>query len=162
MNTYICNDTDTEIEIQATSPTEAAQQYVDGGDWGSSDETRWVNVRVVPVDENGEQLEEEGETITITIDPTEPACSEDEHDWQSPHEVVGGLEENPGVWGHGGGATITEVCPHCGAYRITDTWAQNPETGEQGLESVEYREADDASLAWVESLKEESENQEQE
>lgn len=48
----------------------------------------------------------------------EPDCeySDDgEHDWQSPHELVGGCEENPGVWGMGGVRIQTvEVCSHCG------------------------------------------------
>lgn len=43
---------------------------------------------------------------------------------------------------------------HCGCYRITDTWAQNNENGVQGLESVEYSDADGASEAWVASLEE--------
>jgi hypothetical protein len=85
------------------------------------------------------------------VDPEEPDCSAADHDWCSPIEVVGGIDSNPGVWGHGGGVKITEVCRHCGGYRITDTWAQRQDTGEQGLESVEYHEADDASLAWVDS-----------
>ena len=57
---------------------------------------------------------------------------------QSPHEVVGGLEENPGVWGNGGGVIIHEVCQTCGVHRHTNTWAQNPVNGKQGLESVSY------------------------
>jgi hypothetical protein len=61
-----------------------------------------------------------------------------DHDWQSPHALVGGLKENPGVRGHGGGVVIHEVCVHCGTLRVTDTWAQNPSTGEEGLESVRY------------------------
>ena len=44
---------------------------------------------------------------------------------------------------------ITEVCAQCGRYRVTDTWAQCRDTGEQGLRSVTYRPADDPSLAWV-------------
>jgi hypothetical protein len=55
--------------------------------------------------------------------------------------------------GHGGGVIIREVCAHCGKYRVTDTWAQRMDTGAQGLEAVEYREADDASLAWIERRK---------
>lgn len=86
---------------------------------------------------------------SVEINPEEPECSGDEHDWRSPYSVVGGIKENPGVWGHGGGVIITEVCRHCGCYRVTDTWAQDRETGEQGLESVEYKDADDDTLAWV-------------
>lgn len=55
----------------------------------------------------------------------EPTCPDhDEHDWQSPHEIVGGIKENPGVWGHDGGVIINECCMHCGCKRVTDTAAQ--------------------------------------
>lgn len=72
----------------------------------------------------------------------DPGCSTDEHDWQSPHSVVGGCRENPGVWGRGAGSgvVVAEVCARCGAYRYQETGARVP---------VEYREADDASRAWV-------------
>lgn len=88
---------------------------------------------------------------TIDIDPPEPDCvrGRDDHEWASPHDVLGGVAENPGVWGHGGGVVIREVCRHCGAYRETDTWAQDPGTGQQGLTSVSYEDADEASLAYV-------------
>lgn len=110
------------------------------------DSTVWIDVEIH--DDNDEY-----ETITVSVDPLEPECDDEEgHDWQSPHSVLGGLESNPGVQGHGGGVIIREVCACCGAYRITDTWAQRPDTGEQGLRSVEYREADSDSLPWVESL----------
>jgi hypothetical protein len=67
--------------------------------------------------------------------------------------VVGGHRDNPGVFGHDGGVIIREVCRHCAAYRVTDTWAQNPATGEQGLESVTYEEADEDSRAWAASCR---------
>ena len=53
--------------------------------------------------------------------------------------------------GHGGGVIIREVCAHCGAYQVTDTWAERSDTGEQGLRSVKYLEAGKASLGWIES-----------
>lgn len=68
----------------------------------------------------------------------EPTCLAREHNWQSPHEIVGGCKESPGVRGHGGGVIICEVCMHCGCERETDTWDQDPETGRQGLTSVRY------------------------
>ncbi len=77
-------------------------------------------------------------SLTVRVDPAEPDCSAGKHDWQSPHDIVGGCESNPGVHGHGGGVVITEVCVHCGCSRTTDTWAQRPDTGEQGLTSVAY------------------------
>lgn len=81
----------------------------------------------------------EDASFEVQIDPTEPNCIDDEgHDWQSPLDVVGGIKENPGVWGHGGGIIRKEACVKCGCGRTTDTWAQNPTTGEQGLTSIRY------------------------
>ena len=94
----------------------------------------------------------------FTFEPAVPDCTQEAHDWQAPHSVVGGLEENPGVVGHGGGVCMTSACSHCGTYRTLDTWAQNPQTGEQGLESTRYDPPDEKSLAWVASLKEEEED----
>lgn len=149
MNTYHCTDGQGgELTITADSPRQAAQEYVDTGDWGSIHSTTWIDVRVTPCD--GDTLDpDESQRITITLDPEEPECPKGKHDWQSPHSIVGGIRENPGVRGHGGGVIITEVCAHCGCYRVRDTWAQRSDTGEQGLESVEYREADDDSIRWV-------------
>ncbi len=153
LTTYRCTDGNADVDIEAESAEDAAQEYVDGGEWGMDEEgakTTWIDVWCTPLDEDGEPDEDEREKVTITLQPTEPECSsEDGHDWQSPIEVVGGIEENPGVWGKGGGVTITEVCSHCGCYRDTDTWAQRPDTGEQGLRSVSYRAADEQSSTWA-------------
>ena len=76
----------------------------------------------------------------------EPECSEDEREWQSPYELVGGLEENPGVWGMGGAQLrCEEVCAHCGMRRTTVT----ENTQNDIPERVSYRPADAESLAWV-------------
>ena len=83
------------------------------------------------------------ELVTVTLDPDEPDCSGDEHEWAAPYKLVGGIRENPGVWGHGGGVIINEVCLSCGCARVTDTWAQDPATGVQGLRSVAYYEVGD-------------------
>lgn len=137
---------------------EAAQQYVDSGDWGEPEETIWVKVtcsrRAWRVDADGDVTEEawDAETHKITVEPTPPKCESgdpDDHEWERPHEVVGGIEENPGCWGHGGGIRTNSVCKHCGAYCITDSWAQDRTDGEQGLYSVRYEEADRDSLEWV-------------
>ena len=138
-----------DIEIEAESTLEACEQYVSTGDWGSDAKTTWVTCRATPIGEDGEPDEADDESHTVEIEPTEPDCSGGEHDWAAPHSVVGGIKENPGVHGHGGGVICTEVCRHCGAYKITDTWAQNPENGEQGLRSIEYLDADEASEAWL-------------
>ena len=143
----------------ADTAEEAAEAFVAGGNWGDSSKTAWVDVRTAPARGPGEDedyLEEcEGvwydsadeESITITIEPDVPECphpdpdSEDGHDWRAPVALVGGCRENPGCFGHGGGVVSSEVCVRCGARRTTDTWAQDPSTGQQGLTSVEYEEA---------------------
>lgn len=125
-----------------------ASENVDPDNYAASGrltETTWITVRV-----RNEDDPDDCDSDRVAVDPTEPECKgEHEHDWQSPMSVVGGIKENPGVYGHGGGVVCTEVCCHCGRYRISDSWAQDPETGEQGLASVEYRDADGRSLAYV-------------
>lgn len=81
---------------------------------------------------------EEYESKYVTLDPEEPECTDKEHDWQSPHHIVGGIKSNPGVWGHGAGVYITEVCMNCGCKKQTDTWATNPANGTQGHTTIEY------------------------
>lgn len=115
---YKCNDGNCEVEIEAESAEEAAQEYVDGGDWGDGRETSWVTVYVT--DEDGDCVR-----IKIAVEPDEPDCDEEEHEWKSPYELVGGLKENPGVFGSGGGVKITEVCIRCGCGKHTDTWAES-------------------------------------
>jgi len=77
------------------------------------------------------------ETGSVEIQPTEPECCDGDHEWESPIGVVGGIKENPGVWGHGGGVVIQELCVKCGCGKTTDTWAQSCH-GEQGLHAVSY------------------------
>jgi hypothetical protein len=136
MTKFLCDDGNCEVEIEAASPEAAAQGYVETGDWGEPTSTIWITVYVTPV---GGDPDFDREAHTVEIDPDEPSCeSGEDHQWKSPIELVGGLEDNPGVFGHGGGVVIHEVCQHCGCSKTTDTWAQNPETGEQGLQSVSY------------------------
>lgn len=87
--------------------------------------------------------------IKVEIEPVPPRCVAHNHDWRTPYSLLGGLRENPGVRGHGGGVVMRSVCRHCGIYRVVDTWAQDPVDGEQGLTSVTYLEADDSSLEWL-------------
>ena len=110
-----------------------ARETVDRANYNMEDnETCWIDIYVNYVETD------ESESVTVQLDPDEPECSEPEHDWQAPYHLVGGIEENPGVQGHGGGVIANEVCMHCGCGRVTDTWAQRPDNGEQGLETVEY------------------------
>jgi hypothetical protein len=139
---WLADDGNARIEfLDCDSAEEAADEYVSGGDWGDRSETSWVSVMVwrEGVNADGEIVEVDEERITATLEAIEPPCIDgNSHDWQSPHEIVGGLHDNPGVNGHGGGIIYTEVCMRCGCARITDTWAQNPADGEQGLTSVAY------------------------
>ncbi len=141
-----CGDDGASWTITASSVAEALEKSNSGYDAPSPEEgTTWVHISCYCEDTG-----EDGST-TLAIDPEEPDCYADhEHDWLAPHSVVGGLKENPGVTGNGGGVVMEDVCRHCGRYRVTNTWAQDPYTGEQGLESVSYRDPDEASKRWVE------------
>ena len=140
----VTDETGEDMECKgAKSADEAVNEWMVDCDY-YNDQTTWERLKVwregVTIDEDGDPVYlilDETEK-RVTIDPPAPECTEDEHDWQSPYELVGGLRENPGVFGHGGGVIIVEVCPHCGMYRETDTWAQDPTTGEQGLRSIRY------------------------
>jgi len=124
---------------------EAVADDVRSGNY-PTDVTQYVDVEVT------KEGDTEGDRRTIVIEIPEPECADGhEHDWQSPIKLVGGIPENPGVWGNGGGVKIHEVCCHCGAHRHTDTWATRMDTGEQGLTEVSYAAADDETLAWVAS-----------
>jgi hypothetical protein len=162
MSKYIYRNDDYEEKLDATSWQDAIEdvtRHLKEIEYGTIERTIWSSVGLAEEDENGDVIQEI--EITIPIHPAEPDCRdlihqftpEDSihynHEWQSPYSVVGGIESNPGVEGHAGGVLITEVCKFCGVYRVRDTWAQNPETGEQGLESVEYRPADKSSLLWI-------------
>lgn len=87
-------------------------------------ETAWISVDVLDL------ARDHLVTFKRTVDPDEPDCDDDDgHAW----------ERDGTVRGHGGGVVIDEACSHCAWHRVTDTWAQNPSTGEQGLTSVKYR-----------------------
>lgn len=139
---YMCNDGNAAVEIEADSAQEAAQEYVDGGDWGDGLKTFWVDVWVTPASENHGFDAAGCERITITAHPDEPDCPHPAgHLWARPWELLGGLKENPGVWGQGGGVVGEDVCLLCGCSKHWTNWATRPDTGQEGLESVEYRPA---------------------
>jgi hypothetical protein len=155
---FTFRDAESGVTHQIMAKTEKAaiaraREWAREGDYGEIESTIWVDVYVSQeTDQNydSERGSDEETRVTLSIDPEEPDCAEGhEHDWKTPYSVLGGLKENPGVQGHGGGAICKEVCAHCGVYKITDTWAQRPDNGEQGLRSVSYEEADDDSLAWI-------------
>lgn len=143
------------------SPGEIRETLYDMGaeGWDDVTETMWVDNFADPVDPaTDEEIADERVCVTTTVDPVEPDCIDKHtaHDWQSPHEVVGGIESNPGCWGKGGGVMIKEVCARCGAYKHNDTWATNQTNGTQGHTSTSYESADDESLAWIQQARDDA------
>lgn len=119
-----------------------AQRWAEGGDYDLTKGHVYVDLRLAMETDDGYESgrgSDDEEQLTAIIASKEPSCSHDDgHDWQSPFEIVGGIKENPGVWGKGGGVIISECCMRCGCKRTTDTWAQRSDTGEQGLNEVSY------------------------
>lgn len=133
---------------------EALRTWTSGGSW-KHESTIWIHDGARPIDPaTGEPEKCDEIQVTVTLQPSAPKCRQGHtHTWCSPHSVLGGLEDNPGVFGHGGGGLlIREVCGHCGAYRVTDTWAQDG--AREGLTSIGYEPADDESLVWLDSRSE--------
>ena len=63
---YICwSYENPRIEIEAFSPTRAAQEYVDNGGWPIKAKKWWCQVKVIVPSENGEKIK----TITIAVEP---------------------------------------------------------------------------------------------
>lgn len=140
-------------ELTIVAARETARAWASDGNYDTSEGTVFQTYRI-RCEETGED-----ESVQIELQPEEPSCTDVEHDWQSPIELVGGIAENPGVWGHGGGVVIHEVCMHCGCERVTDTWAQDRATGRQGLESVRYepgKYADEVAFLRAESAEDDA------
>jgi len=120
--TYSVADANGRVDVVAESAEAAAESYVRDGSWGPEAVTSWTRVSVHPIDDP--------DAVTshlVTVDPEEPPCTEGQHEWV----------DGP-VCGSGGGVRWVSTCAHCGCTRTTDTWATDPTTGEQGLQSVEY------------------------
>lgn len=103
-------------------------------------ETIWIEWHVSLADAPGceEECDEgaacgacwpESDSVVFRLDPAEPRCSEDSHEW------VDGAVYGLGV---GEGSFHTDTCSHCGCNRTTDTQGPNPVTGEQGEVSISY------------------------
>jgi len=162
-------------DIEADTDAEAIERgrdWIEEGDWSEpwyGDEELYETIDlpcvVAPhlyrIDEDGsgldiDAMQHAADDCTGRYSREQPECRESEegeHDWRTPFGLVGGIEENPGVWGHGGaGVSVTEVCALCGCYRTThDPGSQrNPD---EPIESVRFSPADESSSAWVESLR---------
>lgn len=132
---YDCNEYDTNQD--------AIDEFIADNDFEEGDETYWVKAEAYRegIDEDGRVTKVEFIEHKFPVHPKEPRCVDaKDHEWESPHDLLGGLEDNPGVFGKGGGVIIERVCVRCGCSKVEDTWAQDRETGEQGLYSISYRE----------------------
>jgi hypothetical protein len=124
----------------AATAEDAASAYVAASDYPLQPHTWWYHLDTwTHLDADDDRVGVESHKIAIH--PEEPPCEDGHtHDWQSDG------------WprGHGGGVITREVCGHCRTTRTTDTWAQDPGTGEQGLYSVAFDDdeewADDEGL----------------
>lgn len=130
MATYTLRDKEsgTEVTVRArddAAAIRAAHRWAREGDY-RSERTVWVDTLVIRHRRGGQR--EAIDTVTTEIQPEAPKCSAPSgHEWR---EVS--------VRGHGGGVAIACECTTCGLSMRVDTWAQRPDTGEQGLESISY------------------------
>lgn len=135
--TWIASDeSQQEVEYDACTAEEAAKKYADDGEWyEDGNSTSWIQVTV-----KAKWLpDREPKTIDVRLDPEVPPCEEGhEHDWQSPHAKVGGMKENPGVFGHGGGIVSNECCVNCGCLKKTDTWVEYPPGSQNFRTGISY------------------------
>lgn len=141
--------------IEAASIEEALEKAQEWASEGSYDERVMVRVWAHELDEDGEPT---GESLSGEVEAgpepkpeaTDCGTEDDDHDWDSPLELVGGLRENPGVFSTGGTSFRYEyVCSKCGMYKTVRTAGAQKNPGELD-ETIEYSAADERSLAWVE------------
>ena len=143
--------------IEADSLEEALEAAREWASEGSYQERVMVQVYVDEIDEDGEAIPGEYASDEVLAGPeprpeeTECGTEDDDHEWQSPLELVGGCTENPGVWSTGGTSfRFDYVCVKCGMYKTVETSGAQRNPGELA-ESVEYAAADAQLLAWVEA-----------
>ncbi len=124
--------------IEADDAEAALEEAAAAVDAASFDvtETLWIEVRVT------NEATGESARSTVTLDPEPPRCADGTHDhtWSDDHDLVGGLRENPGVRGSGGGVLIVKACSACGCGRHVDTWATDLNDGTQGHRKTWYVE----------------------
>ncbi len=153
MKSFRCSDDGYSEVIQADDLEQALARAFENWQGGSWDKYCVISVRVAELDEDGKET---GEYDWVNVPcgehpaPPETECGvfEDNHDWVSPHEVVGGLDSNPGVWSLGGTRMVfLTVCECCGLYRKETSVGAQHNPGE--CDKVEYLPADEKSLEYV-------------
>lgn len=137
---WYADDGNAEVHFEwAESAREAADAYVEDGEWGDRRETWWIDVHVWREDIAGREIAGTRDCLTVEIPAEEPDCIDGaEHSWRD--------DGTPGfgdvVSSHGGGVILRRACRRCGLRCVTDTWAQRRDTGEQGLTSTRYEEGE--------------------
>jgi hypothetical protein len=129
MRKFLVSDGHGEMEIEADCWEAAAIEYVHTGEWGPSNTTRWIHVSVYVPAEDGGWDNHDG--MKVTLHPDVPKCVEAEHRW---------IQEQ--TRGNGGGISTSRMCRWCGVEKTWTNWGQDPDDGEQGLESITYSEPD--------------------
>lgn len=151
-----------DIDASARPAVADALGRATGGTWELIDDRCvWVSV---PSDWETEDItrEQDAADCSGSYSDDEPACTSDGpgdddggHDWRSPHSLLGGLKENPGVWGGSGTRmSVKTVCAACGKYR-TETSAGSQRNHGEPDAVVTYEDADEASEAWLVRVHEE-------
>jgi hypothetical protein len=153
MKYEIIEDSGASEIIEADSLEEALEKAQEWASEGDYDERVMVDVWAHELDEDGERT---GEFLSGEVaagpepkpEPTECGDDDEDHDWQSPVELVGGCKGNPGVFSTGTRFDYHYVCGKCGTYK--HSWDQGQQRNPGDLdEGVEYTAADERSLAWV-------------
>lgn len=136
-----CNDIpDAERTIKNEAYEESETLFVDWDIYKiPADITNTEAVHLCEVVPDGKDIDDYHVKHVATAHPPEPDCPYDKpHVWTATYEKEGGLEENPGVFGHGGGVILNQHCAKCGMKRIRDTWATNPNDGSEGHVTLQY------------------------
>jgi|GEM_PF-5876403 len=141
--------------VEGLAPSDIEERLEDEAAQYDRDDPRepmLYSLDAAPIDPvTGEADRREGMGVSGCLDGEEPDCVDgEEHDWCSPLSVLGGLRENPGVWGRGAGIVSRYVCGNCGAYQVHETARQDPCTGTYHA-ATSYEDADDASETWAAS-----------
>lgn len=73
--TWHCDDGNCEVEIVAKSARDAAQEYVDDGDWGEIAETTWISVHVWRTESRAVACATCDQMATSHDEDGDPACA---------------------------------------------------------------------------------------
>ena len=127
MTQFSCWDDDCREEVTIDSDTSlaAAREYL--RECYGPAETHTIILRIYTRAHDGAT-----DAHTITLVPDAPPCSGASHAHHWRHKSV---------VANGGGVIEQDECRVCNLVCETDTWAQDPATGEQGLTTVTYIDA---------------------